>query len=298
MEIYLNSNQNLSTILNNCHEGDIIHLAPKIYYEKIKITIPNLTIIGHNSSIEYKDYYNKIGNDNKELLTVRTYTLMVAAPNVTLKDLTIKNLSTPNHIYGQAVALHVLGDNFKAINCNILGAQDTILAGPIPYDLTIRYKDLLPKDELTQKESHQLYDHCYIEGDVDFIFGCGICFFNECEIHSIGKGYICAPSHPKEYDYGFVFYKCNLTGFDEIKNQVYLGRPWRDYGQAAFISCKASSHIKKEGFHYWNESRQTTCRLSIYQTLNEKDVASFAKILNKNDLAKYSIEKVMNYKTK
>lgn len=130
---------------------------------------------------------------------------MAEASNITLKNLTIKNLSVPNRTYGQAVALHVIGDNFKAINCNVLGAQDTILAGPIPYDLTIRYKNLLSSDELTQNKSHQLYDHCYIEGDVDFIFGCGICFFNECEIHSIGKGYICAPSHPKDYNYGFVF---------------------------------------------------------------------------------------------
>lgn len=75
---------------------------------------------------------------------------MAEASNITLKDLTIKNLSVPNRTYGQAVALHVIGDNFKAINCNVLGAQDTILAGPIPYDLTIRYKNLLSSDELTQ----------------------------------------------------------------------------------------------------------------------------------------------------
>lgn len=293
MEFYLNNEQSLNEILKNCHDGDIVHLASRVYYEKIKITIPNLTIIGHNSSIEYKDYYNKIAKDNKELLTVRTYTLMVEASNVTLKNLTIKNLSVPNRTYGQAVALHVIGDSFKAIACNIIGAQDTILAGPIPYDLTIRYKDLLPLDELSQAKSHQLYDHCYIEGDVDFIFGCGICYFNECEIHSIGKGYICAPSHPKEYSYGFVFYKCRLTGSDEIKNRVYLGRPWRDYGQACFISCQASSHIKPEGYHYWQESRKETCRLSIYETLNEKDLASFVKVLDSNDLNKYTLEKVM-----
>lgn len=293
MEFYLNNEQSLNEILKNCHDGDIVHLASRVYYEKIKITIPNLTIIGHNSSIEYKDYYNKIAKDNKELLTVRTYTLMVEASNVTLKNLTIKNLSVPNRTYGQAVALHVIGDSFKAIACNIIGAQDTILAGPIPYDLTIRYKDLLPLDELSQAKSHQLYDHCYIEGDVDFIFGCGICYFNECEIHSIGKGYICAPSHPKEYSYGFVFYKCRLTGSDEIKNRVYLGRPWRDYGQACFISCQASSHIKPEGYHYWQESRKETCRLSIYETLNEKDLASFIKVLDSNDLNKYTLEKVM-----
>lgn len=76
------------------------------------------------------------------------------------------------------------------------------------------------------------------------------------------------------------FISDNLTGSDEITNQVYLGRPWRGYGQAAFISCKASSHIKPEGYHYWQESRKNTCKLSIYKTLNEKELASFTKVLN------------------
>ena len=294
MEYRMNMFENLNDVLKKCNEGDIIHLAPRVYYEKIKITIPNLTIIGHNSSIEYKDYYNKIGSDNKELLTVRTYTLMVAKDNVTLKDVTIKNLSCPNSVYGQAVALHVIGDNFKAINCNIIGAQDTVLAGPIPYDLTIRYKDLLPQDELTQNKSHQLYDKCYIEGDVDYIFGCGICFFNECVIHSIGKGYICAPSHPKDYNYGFVFNKCRLTANKNVVDCVFLGRPWRDYGQAAFIDCEASSHIKSEGYHYWSKERMNTCKLSIYKTLDRKNLAVFTKVLTDNDIADYTAEKVMN----
>lgn len=296
MEIFLNENDTLTNILNKCNEGDIIHLYNKTYYEKIKITIPNITIIGHNSILEYKDYYNKLGSDNKELLTVRTYTFMVQSDNVTLKDLTIKNLSTPCSIYGQAVALHVLGDNFKAYNCKICGAQDTILAGPIPYDLTIRYKDLLPKDELKQIKSHQLYEKCYIEGDVDFIFGCGICYFNECHIHSLkGKGYISAPSHPKDYKYGFIFNKCKLTSTDDNDEMIYLARPWRDYGSSSFIDCKIlNNQIKKEGFHNWKKERENTCKMNIYKTLDYKYLASFVNILEESDIKEYTKEKVLN----
>lgn len=296
MERYLKENETLTEILNKCQKGDIIHLCNKTYNEKIKITIPNITIIGHNSSIEYRDYYNKIGKDNKELLTVRTYTLMVESNNVTLKNLTIKNLSTPCSIYGQAVALHVLGDNFAASNCKIYGAQDTILAGPIPYDLTIRYKDLLPKDELKQTKSHQLYENCYIEGDVDFIFGCGICFFDKCEIHSLkGKGYISAPSHPEDYKYGFVFNKCILSSKDNNQNNVYLARPWRDYGSSTFIDCKIiNNHIKQEGFHHWKPERERTCKMNIYKTLDYNGLCSFANILDDNDINNYTKEKVLN----
>lgn len=293
MDIYLNKEDSLNECLKKVKPFDIIHLYNKIYNEKIKITVPNITIIGNNSSIEYKDYYNKIHSDNKEYLTVRTYTLMIEADDVTLINVNVKNLSVPNSIYGQAVALHVLGDNFKALNCGFYGAQDTLLSGPIPYDLTLRYKDLLPEDELTQKKSHQYFKSCYIEGDVDFIFGCGIALFDECEIHSIGKGYISAPSHPKEYSYGFVFMNCNLTANENLENKVYLSRPWRDYGQAAFISCKVSSHIKSEGFHFWNQERAKTCRFYEYNTLDSTNLASFAHRLNEKDLIKYTKENIL-----
>lgn len=295
MEIYLNNEETLTSALLKVNPFDIIHLANKKYNEKIKITTNDLTIIGHGNDCEIvnKDYYNKIHNDNKEFLTVRTYTVMVAANNVTIKDVTIKNASVPNSIYGQAVALHVFGDNFLCENCRICGAQDTILSGPIPYDLTLRYKNFLPKDELSQIKSHQLYTNCYIEGDVDFIFGCGIAIFQNCEIHSIGKGYICAPSHPKEYEFGFVFLNCDLTSSTDNIDNVYLGRPWRDYGQAAFINCKAEKHIKKEGFHYWNVDRAKTCRLSQYNTIDSLYMPDFAKTLTTEETKKYSIQNIL-----
>ena len=219
---------------------------------------------------------------------------MVAADNVRLENLIIKNLSVPNSVYGQAVALHVIGDNFKAIKVKLYGAQDTLLCGPIPDDLTVRYKNLLPLDELSLKKSHQLYQDCYIEGDVDFIFGSGISYFDNCEIHSIGHGYIAAPSHPSEYQFGFVFNNCKLTSAPNLDADVYLGRPWRPYGAATFINCSLTSHIKQEGFHNWVKEREETCRFAIYKTLNSDNLVPFAKVLNENELTKYTLDNVMN----
>lgn len=295
MEFYLNENEKLNDILQKAKPFDTIYLFNKIYNEKIKITIPNITIIGHEkgSIIQNKDYYNKIHSDNKEYLTVRTYTLMVASNNITLKNITIKNLSVPNKIYGQAVALHVIGDNFKAINLKLYGAQDTLLAGPIPQDLTIRYKSLLPIDELSTKKSHQYYLNCYIEGDVDFIFGSGIALFENCTINSIGSGYICAPSHNKELKFGFVFKNCHLTRNNGVTN-VFLARPWREYGSAAFINCHASDHIRAEGFHYWEINRAKTCRFYNYLTIDSNKIAPFAHNLSETDILDYTFENIMN----
>lgn len=293
MNYYLSINDSINEYLRKCKNGDVLYLSEGIYEEKIKISVEGIKIIGNNTTIQYKDYYNKVGKDNKELLTVRTYTLMVAADNVTLENLTIKNLALDNNKYGQAVALHVIGDNFKANHLKLIGGQDTLLAGPIPYDLTIRYKDLLPQDELTQKKSHQYYEDCYIEGNVDFIFGCGICLFESCTIHSSGKGYICAPSHPQEYKYGFVFINCNLTSSTQNENNVFLARPWRDYGHATFIDCKSDKHIKPDGFNNWNPEREKTCKMEIYKTLDYNSLVKFAKILTEDDLKIYTKENIL-----
>ena len=294
MDIFLKNNQSISSALISANPYDTIFLENKTYHEKIKINLKGVKIIGHpkGSVIEYNDHYNTIDENNFELMTVRTYTVMVAADDVVLTDLTIKNLSVPSQKYGQAVALHVLGDNFTCNNCQMLGAQDTLLCGPIPYDLTIRYKDILPLDELTQRKSHQHYINCYIEGDVDFIFGCGISIFENCHIHSIGKGYVSAPSHPQEYKYGFTFINCKITSVPNIKGQVFLSRPWRDYGTATFINCECGEHINGTIFNNWQKSRENTCRFKIYNCLDTKNMVSFAKTLSEDELSLYTVDKI------
>lgn len=293
---HLTPKDSINATLPLLKDGDKIELSEGIFHEKVKITKSNIEIFGKSDKtiISNKDYYNKIHEDNKEYLTVRTYTLLVVGDNVKISNLTIRNESTPNSIYGQAVALEVIGDNFVANNVTLLGAQDTLLSGPIPYDLTIRYKDLLPKDELTVKESHQLYQNCYIEGDVDFIFGSGIAYFDNCHLHSIGKGYICAPSHPKESKYGFVFNNCLIDSANLANDSVYLARPWREYGQASFINCKVvGSFINKELFNNWVKEREKTCRLSIYNTCDTSSVVKFAKVLTKDEANNMTIKKVL-----
>jgi len=287
MELFVDSQTSLSNALKIAKKGDIIKLKSGIYRTKIKIFQSNITLVGEgeNTIIVNKDYFNKINEiDNKEYLTVRTYTVLVKGDNVTFKNLTIQNDSTPSSIYGQAVALEVLGDNFKAYNVYLKGAQDTLLSGPLPYDLTLRYKDLLPEDELETKASHQYYESCYIEGDTDFIFGSGIAYFKDCTLHSIDKGYIAAPSHPKEYKYGFIFDNCKISANKNLNDCVYLARPWRDYGNVVFKNCKIlNNHIKKELFNNWTKEREKTCRFSIYNTADTSSMVTFARTLKKDE---------------
>ena len=224
------------------------------------------------------DYFHKILPDHNECNTFRTYTVYVSGNNVTIKNLTIKNLSQPSHKYGQAVALYVDGNNFNAVNVNIESAQDSLFCGPLPKDLIERYQNFLLPSQLRGLKSVQRYQSCKISGDVDFIFGCGTALFDKCDIISIGNGYLTAPAHSSDIEVGFVFNECNIIS--NGANNVYLGRPWRDYGYSAFINCNYGSHINPDGFSKWpGTNRHEHARFYEY---NKKEAtrAPFVKELN------------------
>jgi pectinesterase len=165
--------------------------------------------------------------------TFYTYTLLVEANDIVLKNLTIENSSGE---VGQAVALSIFSGNVAVINCRILGNQDTLYASG---------------------KGKQYYKNCYIEGTTDFIFGSATAFFENCEIHSKKDSYITAASTPKDTAFGYVFKDCNLTASNNV-SKVYLGRPWRIYAKTVFINCTLGKHISPEGWHNWSKPEAQT----------------------------------------
>ena len=295
----ITKNDSISNTLNMCKPGDTIYLKPGIYKEKLEIFVEGVTLIGEskdNTIIENGDYYHKIMPDHNECNTFRTYTVFVGANNVTIKNLTIKNTSVPSDVYGQAVALHADGNNFRCENVFLDSAQDTLFTAPLPPNLLIKYKGFLPDYEITGRHNRQVFDKCIIRGDVDFIFGGATVLFNECEIISLARkvtrfetfGYLTAPSHNEDIPYGYLFYKCNMVCEKGAKN-VFLSRPWRDYGCAAFIECKLGSHILAEGFSNWsNTTRYETARYFEYTPDADTSArAKWAKMLTKEESYNY-----------
>ena len=273
--------------------GDVLILNDGIYHEKVEIWLNNITIRAKNfgkAIITNKDYYHKIMSDQNECNTFHTYTLYIGGNNVHLEGLIIQNESVPSKVYGQAVALHVDGDDFLCENCIISSAQDTLFTGPLPQDLCERYASFYPPEKLKGCPSKQVYRNCTIRGDVDFIFGCSTALFEECRIITIDSNrttpsFICAPAHPKELPYGYLFYKCSLEGNEE----TFLARPWRDYGCVAFIDCKLGKHILPEGYDKWNDTnRDKTARFYEYtKNINTNDRVPWSHQLTALEASKY-----------
>ena len=244
----------------------VIYVKKGTYKEKLIIPqwLQNIEICGEDRDatvITYDDHANipysyefrdvnadenqKSKAQQRTLGTFRTYTLKIEGNDITLKDLTIENNSAR---LGQAVALHTEGDRLRFVNCRFLGHQDTIYTG-MPY-------------------TRLLFDHCYIEGTTDFIFGPSTAWFEQCTIHGKADSYITAASTPKDAKFGYIFNQCTITVADNV-SKLYLGRPWRDYGYTLFMHCTLPRQIRPEGWHHWQKEREQTARYFEFDNKGE-----------------------------
>jgi len=215
------------------YERITIHVRNGVYNEKVKVHAWNtkLSIIGESKDstiISYDDYFDSINRGRNS--TFHTYTFLVDANDFHAKNLTIENIAGE---VGQAVALHVEADRVSFENCRLLGNQDTVyLAG---------------------EGNRNYFGNCYIEGTTDFVFGGATAFFEDTEIHSKSNSYITAASTPENLKYGFVFQNCSLTAAEGV-DEVYLGRPWRNYAKTVFMNTRMDSHILAKGWDNWGKT--------------------------------------------
>lgn len=241
-----------------------IFIKNGIYEERPEIRLSHLTIIGEdvqNTIITFGYGAFMPMEDGSKRGTFRSYTMLIDANSVTIKNLTIANHAGSGEIAGQAIALYADGDKLIFENCRLLGHQDTLFTGPLPPEAKEKGGFTGPKEFDPRIVGHQYYKNCYIEGDVDFIFGSACAFFDHCTLHSLNRcqpvnGFVTAASTPKEEPFGYFFSHCNFTSECE-KETVYLGRPWREFAKTVLFECHLGDHIKKEGWNDWNKPHST-----------------------------------------
>lgn len=164
--------------------------------------------------------------------------ISVDADDITIENLTIRN-TTP-YRGSQAEALRLEGQRCIVRNCDFYSFQDTLLLNGRVY-----------------------VADCYIEGDVDFIWGHGTMFFENCEIKAMHDGYYVTSRNPLDL-FGFVFSNCKLTAAPEVKKN-WLARISTDRfpGSAvAFINCAMGEHIPAAG---WQITGTDTARLRFLE---------------------------------
>lgn len=256
------------------HEGKTvtINIAKGIYKEKLEIKQRKLIFQGKTGDeviITYDDYAKFIMANGEKRGTFSTYSVLIDTDDFTARNITFENSAGPGEKMGQALALYINGNRITFDQCKMLGSQDTIFTGPMPSMNMIDGRFQEAKEGVSTKKQSHYFKDCYISGDVDFIFGGATAYFDNCEIFSINRnlevnGYVTAPSTPIDQTYGYVSNNCRFTS-NCRPNSVYLGRPWRDYGQVVIINSWLGDHIKEEGWHNWNrEYAQDTVFLAEY----------------------------------
>lgn len=307
-------NDAISALPSNADTPVTILIKPGIYHEKIELSRPNTILLGEDAActtLTFDDCANQIMPDGTKRGTFRSYTLFLNADNITLENLTIQNAAFPRSKAGQALALYADGDRILVKNCRLLSYQDTLFTGPLPPNPLSPGGFTGPKEFDERIVGRQLYQNCYICGDIDFIFGSATAFFENCEIASIYSeelpldkngntpvyGYATAASTPEGYPYGYIFEHCNFTSTCP-DHSVYLGRPWRNFAKTVLIHCHLDSHIRQEGFHDWNKQEaHDTILYAEYQSTGEGAAsdqrASFVKQLTDEEALFYSKDKVL-----
>ncbi|XEC93279.1 pectate lyase [Paenibacillus tarimensis] len=246
-----------------------------------KLTIPdsktNLSFVGESKEetvLVYNDNANTLGPDGNPLGTSRSSSVFIYANDFIAKNLTIQNDSGQGT--GQAVAANIRGDRAYFENVRFLGYQDTLLTNG----------------------GRHYYKACYIEGDVDFIFGPSTAVFDHCQINSKRNGgMLTAASTPQDQPYGYVFLNSEITSDEGIEN-VYFGRPWRPYAAVSFINTTIDSSIAPYGWDNWrNPENEKTARYSEYNSrgpgANPKARAGWTKQLTPEEANQYTVQNVL-----
>jgi pectinesterase len=153
----------------------------------------------------------------------------IDGPDFTAANLTFSNdfdeAANQDIANRQAVALFLTGDRAVLQNVRCLANQDTLLVDSPARGQQARF----------------FFNDCYVQGDVDFIFGRGTVVFSGCEIRSLDRGsesnngYVSAGSQNARIRHGYLFTRCRFVS-DAAAGSVHLGRPWHPSGDVEAVA--------------------------------------------------------------
>ena len=246
------------------------------YHERVVVHKDNLRIIGEardRTVITASGCAKDPDAEGKDRGTFLSATFMVTGRNVEVENITIRNDAGDGSIVGQAVAVYAAGDRGVWRNVRMIAHQDTLLCGPL---MPLVADDIAPRQgraEIVPRvqdspltHSRQYFEDCYIQGDVDFIFGPYRCWFERCTLFMNARGGMyTAANTAEEQPYGLVFHRCRLTG-ECAEGQACLGRPWRKYSRTVFLHCEMDEHVAPQGFSDWDAEKPVTDRYAEYGT--------------------------------
>ncbi|MBB3063519.1 pectate lyase [Microbulbifer rhizosphaerae] len=257
-----------------------IRIKPGVYYEKLVIDRPNLTLCGETGKtastvLTYNDTSDTPDGNGGTLGTFGSTSVAISADDISVENITMENSHGPGI---QAVAVRITSDRVQFRNARFLGNQDTLYV----------------------HSGSQYFKDCYVEGTVDYIFGRAAAVFDNCQIHSVGGGTsITAPSTEQTQPYGIVFLGGKVTASSSVSNgSVALGRNWRPYGSATYLGVDLGAHILPEGWRPMGSNTLDTARFAEYENTGPGADTSQrvpqSRQLSFSEAANYTVENIFD----
>ncbi|HEY6169780.1 MAG TPA: pectinesterase family protein, partial [Verrucomicrobiae bacterium] len=159
--------------LPNASTNRVIYLRNGVYQEIVNIPVGknNLTLRGENRQLTRLQYHNSnIMNANSHQEMV----LHVRANDVAIENLKLTNSVPQGGSQSFALMVETGAKRFICNNADVDSYQDTIL--------------------VNTTDCNTYFYNSLIQGDVDYIWGGGNCFFTNCEIRSLRAGSVITQS--------------------------------------------------------------------------------------------------------
>lgn len=214
-------------------------------YPTLSETKSNVSLIGQS-----RDGVIITGNRRSGVggyTTSTCQTVEILGDNFYCENITMQNTSGVDA--GQAVTLKVYADKAVFKNVKLIGYQDTHLTSNVGTD-------------------RQYYLNCDIRGSVDFIFGNGVCYFDNSLLYIQDRStanVICAPSTTTGNAYGYVFNNCTIDGASSQDGIYNLGRPWQNAPRAVYLNTKMNILSSQGG---WINMSTIPALFAEYGTVN------------------------------
>ena len=162
--------------------------------------------------------------NNANLNPQRREMFTLLADDFRLENITLHNTTRKGG--SQAETIRVRADRVVLDHCDFKSFQDTL-----------------------RLDGRVYVRECYIEGDVDFIWGAGAVYFDRCDIFAVHDGYL-VQSRNGANQQGYVFVDCKIDTAPDLKRFV-LARidPARfPHSHVAFINCAMGKFVTPAGW--------------------------------------------------
>lgn len=143
--------------------------------------------------------------------------------NLVLTNLTIRNTTPQGGSQAEAIILNGTPDAHAILkDVNLYSYQDTL-----------------------QINGQAYLNGCYIEGDVDFMWGTGPCFFQDCTCHSLRSGAYYTQIRNPGTNHGYVYDHCTFDGAPGIMGNFLsrIGTGRFPHSEVVLLDCTMTTAV-------------------------------------------------------